>query len=54
MRRFVFFSAIGASLPQRTRFFRSKALAEDIVEGADGIETTILAPRSSTRPTTPG
>ncbi len=44
VRRFVFFSAIGASLHQRTRFFRSKALAEDIVAGADGIETTILAP----------
>ena len=42
--RFVFFSAIGASLHQRTRFFRSKALAEDIVEGADGVEVTILAP----------
>ena len=44
VRRFVFFSAIGASLHQRTRFFRSKALAEDIVEGADGLETTVLAP----------
>ena len=44
VRRFIFFSAIGASLHQRTRFFRSKALAEDIVEGADGIETTIIAP----------
>ena len=42
--RFVFFSAIGATLHQRTRFFRSKALAEDIVAGADGVETTILAP----------
>ena len=44
VRRFIFFSAIGASLHQRTRFFRSKALAEDIVEGAERIETTILAP----------
>ena len=44
VRRFIFYSAIGASLHQRTRFFRSKALAEDIVEGADGIETTILSP----------
>lgn len=44
VRRFVFFSALGATLHQRTRFFRSKALAEDIVAGADGIETTILAP----------
>lgn len=42
VRRFVFFSAIGASLHQRTRFFRSKALAEDIVEAA-GIETTTVA-----------
>lgn len=43
VRRFVFTSALNANLHQRTRFFRSKALAEDIVEGAD-IETTILAP----------
>lgn len=43
VRRFVFFSAIGATLHQRTRFFRSKALAEDIVEGA-GIETTVISP----------
>ena len=44
VRRFIFFSAIGASLHQRTRFFRSKALAEDIVEGAGEIETATLAP----------
>ncbi len=43
VRRFIFFSAIGATLHQRTRFFRSKALAEDIVEGGD-IETTIISP----------
>jgi uncharacterized protein YbjT (DUF2867 family) len=43
VRRFIFFSAIGATLHQRTRFFRSKALAEDIVEGA-GIETTVISP----------
>ena len=43
VRRFVFFSAIGATLHQRTRFFRSKALAEDIVEGAS-IETTVISP----------
>ena len=43
VRRFVFFSALGASLHQRTRFFRSKALAEDIVEAAE-IETTVIAP----------
>jgi uncharacterized protein YbjT (DUF2867 family) len=41
--RFIFFSAIGATLHQRTRFFRSKALAEDYVEGA-GMETTVIAP----------
>lgn len=43
VRRFVFFSAIGATLHQRTRFFRSKALAEDIVEGGE-IETSVIAP----------
>jgi uncharacterized protein YbjT (DUF2867 family) len=43
VKRFVFFSALGATLHQRTRFFRSKALAEDIVEGAR-IETTVIAP----------
>jgi uncharacterized protein YbjT (DUF2867 family) len=43
VRRFVFFTAIGATLHQRTRFFRSKALAEQIVERA-GIETSIIAP----------
>ncbi len=42
-RRFVFFSALGASLHQRTRYFRSKALAESFVTAA-GIETTVLAP----------
>lgn len=43
VKRFVFFSAIGATLHQRTRFFRSKALAEDIVAGAE-LETTVIAP----------
>jgi uncharacterized protein YbjT (DUF2867 family) len=43
VRRFVFFSALGASRHQRTRFFRSKALAEEAVRAAD-IETTIIAP----------
>lgn len=43
VRRFIFFGAIGATLHQRTRFFRSKALAEDILEGAE-IETTVLSP----------
>ena len=41
--RFVFFSAIGASEIQRTRFFRAKALAEEAVLGSD-LETTVFAP----------
>jgi uncharacterized protein YbjT (DUF2867 family) len=41
--RFVFFSAIGASEFQRTRFFRAKALAERAVSHAE-LETTIFAP----------
>jgi uncharacterized protein YbjT (DUF2867 family) len=41
--RFVFFSAIGANRFQRTRFFRSKALAEEGVQ-ASPLNTTIFAP----------
>lgn len=41
--RFVFFSAIGATDFQRTRFFRAKALAERAVT-ASPLETTIFAP----------
>jgi len=41
--RFVFFSAIGASEFQRTRFFRAKALAERAVQ-ASGLTTTTFAP----------
>jgi uncharacterized protein YbjT (DUF2867 family) len=41
--RFVFFSAIGASLHSRARFFRAKALAEQAVEEA-GLATTVFAP----------
>jgi uncharacterized protein YbjT (DUF2867 family) len=41
--RFVFFSAIGASLHQRSRFFRAKALAERAVAEAD-LETATFAP----------
>jgi uncharacterized protein YbjT (DUF2867 family) len=41
--RFVFFSAIGASRFQRTRFFRSKALAEEGVR-ASPLRTTVFAP----------
>jgi NADH dehydrogenase len=41
--RFVFFSALGASSIQRTRFFRTKALAEKAVADSD-LETTVFAP----------
>jgi NADH dehydrogenase len=41
--RFVFFSAIGATEIQRTRFFRAKALAEAAVARSQ-LETTIFAP----------
>lgn len=41
--RFVFFSAIGATPFQRTRFFRAKALAERAV-AESGMRTTVFAP----------
>jgi uncharacterized protein YbjT (DUF2867 family) len=41
--RFVFFSAIGASEFQRTRFFRAKALAERAVEGSP-LDSIVFAP----------
>jgi len=41
--RFLFFSALGATEFQRTRFFRSKALAEEAVLDAD-LDGTIFAP----------
>jgi uncharacterized protein YbjT (DUF2867 family) len=41
--RFVFFSAMGATNFQRTRFFRAKALAERAV-AASPLATTIFAP----------
>jgi NADH dehydrogenase len=41
--RFVFFSALGASNSQRTRFFRAKALAEEAV-AASQLRTAIFAP----------
>src|SRR3954471_13076403 len=41
--RFVFFSAIGASLHSRSRFFRAKALAERAVEES-ALPTTVFAP----------
>ena len=42
-RRFLFFSAMGATEFQRTRFFRSKALAEEAVLDA-GLEGSVFAP----------
>jgi NADH dehydrogenase len=41
--RFIFFSAMGASLHQRGRFFRAKALAERAVEESE-MTTTVFAP----------
>ena len=41
--QFVFFSALGASLHERARFFRAKALAEQAVEDSS-LEATIFAP----------
>jgi NADH dehydrogenase len=43
VKRFVFFSAMNAHHHSRTRFFRSKAVAEDAVE-ASSLETTIFRP----------
>jgi NADH dehydrogenase len=43
VKRFVFFSALGATRFQRTRFFRSKALAEEGVRTSP-LHTTIFAP----------
>ena len=43
MKRFVFFSALGATAFQRTRFFRAKAAAEEAV-AASPLETVIFAP----------
>ena len=41
--RFVFFSALGASLHERARFFRAKALAEQAVEESD-LASVVFAP----------
>jgi NADH dehydrogenase len=41
--RFLFFSAIGATEFQRTRFFRAKALAERAI-GESDLSTTVFAP----------
>jgi uncharacterized protein YbjT (DUF2867 family) len=43
VRRFVFFSALNASVAQRTRFFRAKWLAEQAVDSSP-LQTTIFAP----------
>jgi uncharacterized protein YbjT (DUF2867 family) len=50
--RFVFFSAMGATPFQRTRFFRSKAIAERAVEDSP-LETLVLAPSIIYRPGDP-
>jgi uncharacterized protein YbjT (DUF2867 family) len=43
VRRFVFFSAMGAAHHSRTRFFRAKALAREAV-AASRLETTVFSP----------
>jgi uncharacterized protein YbjT (DUF2867 family) len=43
VRRFVFFSALNASVAQRTRFFRAKWLAERAVVSSS-LQTTVFAP----------
>jgi uncharacterized protein YbjT (DUF2867 family) len=50
--RFVFFSAMGATPFQRTRFFRAKALAERAVTESP-LETTVFAPSIVYRPGDP-
>ncbi len=52
VKRFVFFSAMGATGFQRTRFFRSKALAERAVEHSP-LQTTVFAPSIIYRPGDP-
>ena len=42
-RRFLFFSAMGASRHSRTRFFRAKALAQGAVDGSS-MDTTVFCP----------
>jgi uncharacterized protein YbjT (DUF2867 family) len=50
--RFVFFSAIGATSFQRTRFFRAKALAEHAVRESP-LESIVFAPSIAYRPGDP-
>jgi len=52
VKRFVFFSAMGATLFQRTRFFRSKAVAERAVRESP-LDTTVFAPSIIYRPGDP-
>jgi len=52
VKRFVFFSAMGATAFQRTRFFRAKALAERAVL-ASLLDTTVFAPSIVYRPGDP-
>jgi uncharacterized protein YbjT (DUF2867 family) len=42
-RRFLFFSAMGATHHSRTRFFRAKALAQEAIERS-GLESTVFRP----------
>src|SRR5829696_344570 len=51
-KRFVFFSAMGATPFQRTRFFRSKAIAERAVRKSP-LQTTVFAPSIVYRPGDP-
>src|SRR3954466_13220783 len=52
VKRFVFFSAMGATAFQRTRFFRSKAIAESAVTESP-LDTTVFAPSIIYRPGDP-
>jgi NADH dehydrogenase len=52
VKRFIFFSAMGATEFQRTRFFRAKALAERAVREAP-LETLVFAPSIVYRPGDP-
>ena len=52
-RRFLFFSALGASHHSRTRFFRAKALAQDAVADSS-LETTTFNPSIVYSPGDPG
>jgi NADH dehydrogenase len=52
VRRFLFFTAMGATPFQRTRFFRSKALAERAVRGSP-LESVVIAPSVVYRPGDP-